>query len=110
MKQLANAPKGKVGVWVTTGDPEAYTFASQLWNALKDAGFDVGSQLTPFTTYGPPPVGATIQIRDKDNEPPFAGAIQRALEDAGIKPGAEVSLFCPDANVVCIRMGTKPTP
>jgi hypothetical protein len=110
VKRLSDAPKGKVEVWVTMGDPEAYAFSSQLWNALKDVGFDVGSQLTPFTEFGPPPVGVTIQIRDKDNVPPSAEPIQRALEDAGIKAGGEVSLMSHDASVVYIRVGIKPTP
>ncbi len=107
VKQLADVPKGKVEVSVITGDPEAYTFAAQLWNALKDAGFDVGPQLVSFTLFGPPPVGVIIGVKDKDKQPPYGGEIQKALKSIEIDAGGE--LFGAEDGVVYIRVGIKPS-
>jgi mannitol-specific phosphotransferase system IIBC component len=105
--QLADSPKGKVEISVTTGDPEAYTFAAQLWNALKDAGFDVGTQVVSFTMFGPPPVGVILGVKDKDKQPPYGGEIQKALKSVGIDAGGE--LFGAEDGAVYVRVGIKPS-
>jgi len=108
LKNLKDAPRGKVEVSVTTGDTEAYTFAAQLWNTLKDAGFDVGPQLGSFTLFGPPPVGVIFGIKDKDNEPRYGRPIQRALEAAtGILADGRTP-FGSEVDVLYIQVGIKP--
>jgi hypothetical protein len=87
LKEVASEPKGKVSISVVTGDPEAFAYATKLFELLRDAGYDVGPQVTSFTLFGQPPVGLTASILNQTNPPPFADALLRGLKliDANVR-------------------------
>jgi hypothetical protein len=109
VKALSGVPRGKVNISVITGDPEAFTFASQLFEILGSIGFDVGPQMGSMTLFGKPPVGITASIASQSSAPAFAEPLLDALKlldpntegSLGGAPGAEDS--------VAILVGTKPS-
>jgi|SRR5438067_2482315 len=107
IEALQNAPRGKVEISVITGDPESFAFADSIWAALRDAGFDVGNQVTPFMIFGETPVGLTLGVKDVETPPLHAAPIQKAFEAAGVHAAGRAP-FGSDLNVVYIQVGLKP--
>jgi hypothetical protein len=104
---LSNATRGKVNVSVVSGDPEAFTFASQLRDTLQGAGFDVGPILGSFMLFGAPVVGVQVCIANEANKPPHAFSIRAALDAIGVKTDG-IAPYGSEPDVVNINIGTKP--
>jgi hypothetical protein len=108
VKSLENAPRGKIEASAITGDPEAFTFATQIWETLRDAGFDVGPRLGSVMVFGSPPVGVLVGIKDINSPPLHAVSIREAFGAIGV-PTDGRSPYGSDVSVVYIQIGSKPS-
>jgi hypothetical protein len=104
---LSKSPKGKVRIAHMASNQEAFSFAIQIRDALKEAGFDVPDLMDSFQQFGPPLIGIELKVKSEIEQPPFAGALQKAFETIDINAaGAASSGF--DADTVLIEVGAKP--
>jgi hypothetical protein len=74
--------KGDVEVQITAGDAEAQQFAAEIGQLLQSAGWTIQHQSS--AVFSPAPTGLILQVRDRDQQPMYAGVLQRALDKIGI--------------------------
>lgn len=74
--------KGDVEVQITAGDAEAQQFAAEIGQLLQSAGWTIQNQSS--AVFSPAPTGLIVQVRDRDQQPMYAGVLQRALDKIGI--------------------------
>lgn len=105
---LKTAPKGKLAVLsFISADPGTILFANQVRDMIVAAGFDSGIMVGMSMGGGPIPVGAVIAVRAETNQPPFAGAVQRAFADIGIPLQGGIDPKMKDDEVIVV-IGLKP--
>jgi hypothetical protein len=108
IEALKAAPKGKVSVWsFMNADPGTIQYANQVRDMVVAAGFDSGIMVGMSMGGGPIPVGSGIAVRAETNQPPFAGAVQRAFADVDIPLQGVVDHKVPSDEVRVI-IGLKP--
>jgi hypothetical protein len=103
---VQNFPKGKIFVGTSTTDPEALSYAKQIYDMLADAGYQVvpksGLLLPPETEF----TGVHVRIRSMADQPYYAGSLQKGLEFIDIDTAGELDDAAEDA--VLILVGNKP--
>ncbi len=97
--------KGKIILQANSSDAEATSFARQLSDMFKSAGYDVDENFASPTLLGPPPVGVQMKIRSMDEQPPYAGSLQQGLEFIGIDTSGALDDGAADS--VIIYVGSK---
>jgi hypothetical protein len=104
---LAPARKGRVRITVTAGNNEAFDFATQVRDMVREAGYTTPDLMDSFQLFGPPPIGIVIRVKSETEQAPFAGDMQRAFNAIGIDaPGDKDASL--DADTVLLQIGTKP--
>jgi len=98
--------KGRVEVQAISSNPEATQFAKQICDMLKSAGYDAVENFGSTTLLGEQPVGVQMKIRSMDDQPMYAGALQRGLEFVGIATSGALDVAAGDS--VIIFVGSKP--
>jgi hypothetical protein len=98
--------KGRIVIEAIASNSEATHFARQIAAMLKSAGYDVEENYGSPTLLGPPPVGVGMIIRSMDEQPPYAGSLQRGLEFIGIATTGSLDTTAGDS--VMIFVGSKP--
>jgi hypothetical protein len=107
LKLMQNAPKGKVAVWVTmTCGQEIQNYAGQIREMIGKAGYDVGRGLGMIQPTGQMPKGIGIGLKDFNKQPPFAGLLQKSLNEINIVTLPYVDGHT-DENTVSIFVGAK---
>lgn len=81
---LSHAPKGKVFLICVLGDREGKTFANDINEVMKAAGWPGDDDLKQQIFSGGGPVGIAIIVRDAKTAPAYAGALQQAFFSVGI--------------------------
>src|SRR5262245_17985235 len=101
---LSKAPKGPVSVVHARGDePRAY--ALQITEALKAAGFNPKLDQAPATLNVP---GLWLLVRDLQQPPPYAVAIQTAFREIHVQLDAQQDVqHVPDAKTVVLVIGSR---
>jgi hypothetical protein len=87
-------------------DAEAATFAHQVSDMLNGAGYTVAENFGSKVLLGNPPTGVEMRIRSMDDQPVYAGALQKGLEFIGIPTSGNLDNSAADS--VIIFIGTKP--
>lgn len=83
IKFLSAVPRGRVEVEFSFGaGNEISSYANQIRTMIGSAGYDVGFMCGMRS--GVVPNGITIGVKNPTNQPPFAGAIQKAFNAVGI--------------------------
>jgi hypothetical protein len=103
---LAPSPKGKVKMSVTASDREAFAFASQVRDMIREAGYETPEIMNTFIS-APPLIGILIKVKSESDQPPFGGPIQKAFKAINIDTPGKVDSSV-DANTVLIQVGLKP--
>jgi hypothetical protein len=109
LAQITN--KGELSIAAKLFDEEAQAYEKQIFEALKEAGFNAQEIRGPFG-FGVP--GQWIVVRDLkklQSEPSWVGAVQAALTDSlGLEfDGRQMdSTFKPEFGEVLIAIGAKP--
>jgi hypothetical protein len=98
--------KGRVTIEAIVSNPEAIQFAKQISDMLKSAGYDTVESFGSATLLGEEPVGVQMKIRSMDEQPAYAGSLQRGLEFIGIDTSGALDASAGDA--VIIFVGRKP--
>jgi hypothetical protein len=98
--------KGRIIIEAIASNSESTHFARQIAAMLKSAGYDVEENYGSPTLLGTPPVGVEMKIRSMDEQPPYAGSLQRGLEFIGIETTGSLDTTAGDS--VMIFVGTKP--
>ena len=98
--------KGHVVVEAISTDAEAVTFAHQVADMLNGAGYEVAENIGSKVLLGAPPTGVEMRIRSMDEQPVYAGALQKGLEFIGIPTSGNLDSTAADS--VIIFIGTKP--
>jgi len=84
IKFLINKPRGMIRVSASEGSGyEVETYAERIRKMCFAAGYDVGKKTTIYIG-GQIPAGIGIGVANITNQPPFAGAVQKALKEIGI--------------------------
>jgi len=103
VESLKQISKESVEVFQVEGDREVWEFAEQIAGAFRIAGWDSVSRSTML---GASLRGICIAVRDLENAPPHAAAIQHSFAAVGIEmPGIEQAV---PEGAVRIIVGTKP--
>jgi hypothetical protein len=103
---VSSVAKGRVVVEAISSNPEATHFAGQLSAMLKSAGYDVKENYGSPTLLGAAPVGVQMKIRSMEEQPVYAGALQKGLEFIGIDTSGSLDTTAGDS--VMIFVGSKP--
>jgi hypothetical protein len=99
-------PKGKVLIDTVVANPEAANYARQMSDMLKGVGYTVVEKYSTADAAGPPPVGIQMKIKSMDEQPVYAGSLQKALEYIDIDTAG--SLDDRAENAVLIFVGVIP--
>jgi hypothetical protein len=101
-------PKGLVEIFCVLGDGEGLRFANEMDEILKDAGWPT-SGVNQGVYPGGNPVGYGLIVHAVATAPPYAAALQRSFEQAGIEmQGLEVADLA--EGTVRLLIGNKPPP
>ena len=98
--------KGRVVTEAISSDPEAVSFTHQVSDMLTGAGYTVVENIGSHVLLGNPPVGVEMRIRSMEEQPPYAGSLQKGLEFIGIPTSGSLDSTAGDS--VIIFIGTKP--
>lgn len=102
---LHQSPTSRVEIMYSANDAEAFRFASQIVEILKDIGWEV-SLFTGAVSLGSlPNTGLSITVRDQQNQ--AGAALQRGLSSIGFEAGGQLAPN-QDANLVFLNIGAKP--
>jgi len=101
---LKRVPKGPVEILHVEADREAFEFAEQIRNVLRNAGWDTGVRTSLL---GVNVVGILIAVRDAKTAAPYATAIQRSFAAASIELRGAEDAGLPEGTVRII-VGHKP--
>jgi hypothetical protein len=105
---MAIPSKGKVVVKGRWPGEEALTFTQQISGIMSDAGFDVVETPSAQHVLSLGNVGVNIIVRDINNAPPAASAVQAAFKQVGLEmPGISDPNACPEADVFWIMIGSR---
>jgi hypothetical protein len=94
--------KGRVVVEAILSDPEALHFARQISAMLTSAGYDVGENFGSPTLLGQAPVGVEMKIRSMDEQPVYAGSLQKGLEFIGIDTSGSLDTTAGESVVIFV--------
>jgi hypothetical protein len=101
---LSKAPKGPVVV-LHARDDEPRSYAVQITDALKAAGFNPKLAQAPAALNVP---GLWLLVRDLQQPPPYAVAIQTAFREIHVQVDGQQDLqHVPDANTVVVVIGSR---
>ncbi len=103
---VKTAPKGRVVVEAISSNEEASQFAKQISDMVKSAGYDVTENFGSATLLGDQPVGVQMKIRSMEEQPAYAGSLQRGLEFIGINTTGALDASAGDE--VVLYIGSKP--
>ncbi len=103
---VKTVPKGRVVVEAISTDAEAVNFAHQVSDMLTGAGYIAVENYGSRELLGSPPNGVEMRIRSMDDQPVYAGALQKGLEFIGIPTSGNLDNTAGDS--VIIFIGTKP--
>ena len=98
--------KGRVVIQAISTNAEATQFAKQISDMLGSAGYDVTENFGSTTLLGDQPVGVQMKIRSMEEQPVYAGSLQRGLEFIGIDTAGALDASAADA--VILFIGSKP--
>jgi len=102
----AASPKGLVGLGCVLGDAEGGTFAEQIDEVLKAAGWPTAG-ISQATYDGGNPTGLFVLVKSASTAPARAAVLQRVFSEAGIQLPAYTKSNL-DTDDVHIIIGTKP--
>jgi hypothetical protein len=103
---VTNVAKGRVVLEAISSNREATHFAGQISAMLKSAGYEVQENYGSPTLLGLAPVGVQMKIRSMEDQPVYAGSLQKGLEFIGIDTSGSLDSTAGDS--VMIFVGTKP--
>jgi hypothetical protein len=98
--------KGRVVVQAIASNTEATHYAAEVTAMLRSAGYDVDQNFGSVTLLGQPPVGVQMKIRSMEEQPMYAGTLQKGLEFIGIDTTGVLDAAAGDS--VIIFVGDKP--
>ncbi len=105
LSMLKGSPRGKVDVSAPAGDSEAFSFAVQIHETLKRAGFDSEEATQDF--FSGPNFGISLLIQDPHSVPAHFDALVAAFKEAGLQPDVGYNPSRPEGSVSVI-VGTRP--
>jgi hypothetical protein len=102
----AASPKGLVGLEHVPGDAEGGTFAEQIEEVLKAAGWPT-TRISPATYDGGNPPGLFVLVKSASTAPARGAVLQRVFSEAEIQLPAytKSNLGADDVHII---IGTKP--
>ena len=103
---VKTVPKGRVVVEAISSDVDAVAFAHEVSDMLTGAGYTVVENFGSRVLLGAPPTGVEMRIRTMEDQPVYAGALQKGLEFIGIPTSGNLDNSAGDS--VIIFVGTKP--
>jgi hypothetical protein len=104
VEMLKQGPHGPLIVLHGTDD-EPSSYAAQIGDALKTAGFDARVEKGPTTLNLP---GTWLLVRDLQHPPAHAIALQKAFREIHVDlDGQQDSQHVPDANTVVLVIGAR---
>jgi hypothetical protein len=104
---LAVARKGRVRISVMAGNKEAFDFATQVRDMVREAGYSTPDTMNSLQLFGPPLLGMVIKVKSEPEQAPFAGDMQRAFSAIGIEALGDKDSSL-DADIVLLQIGAKP--
>jgi hypothetical protein len=106
---IKGVPSGNVEVWVNgSAGAETIDYAEEIRQMVGACGYNVGRQCAMGFGTGIIPKGVYVGIKTITNQPPFAGAIQRALIAIGINAKGYEKSDIKDNQTMEIYVGQKP--
>jgi hypothetical protein len=108
LRDLENAPKGKIEMTVIESDQEAVALFRRIESILKKARYDVNAW-TAMMLSGPQgaPVGLGMTIQDPNSPPIHAQAVLEAFAKAGLNPLTSINSDR-DPHTLYIVIGANP--
>lgn len=105
VNRLSGSPGHFILVTAVVGDGEAYRFAQQIDEVLKESGWD--SRHTPSESFQVPPKGLAIFVRSRDELPAYFPLLVSTLQQVGLSPQWATSEY-EGPNTARIVIGHKP--
>jgi hypothetical protein len=103
---VANAPKGRVDISHIANEPEILSFAKQLEDLLKDAGYQAQISHSFTGVSNPPVIGVIVAVHDGKKVPIYADPLRNALSSINITTKAVQDFSGEDS----IRLMVGPRP